>query len=87
MDVAKLDRNVLYVAIVVHVCWKLLFLMFYLFSDVYIVSVYIWMLHIFYKYDGSVLSLCCVSFTMDFKFIPVVFACLSIVCFKCFVCV
>jgi hypothetical protein len=31
MDVAKVDRDVAYVAMVVHVCCKLLFLMFYLF--------------------------------------------------------
>jgi hypothetical protein len=31
MDVAKVDRNVAYVAIVVHICCKLLFLMFHLF--------------------------------------------------------
>ena len=31
MDIAKVDRDVIYVAIVVHLCWKGLFPMFHLF--------------------------------------------------------
>jgi len=42
MDVAKVDRDVAYVAIVVHVCCKLLFPMFCLFfSDVYCKCIYL----------------------------------------------
>ena len=61
MDVAKVDRGVAYVAMVVHVCCKRLFLMFYLFFrrmlqvclfDVAYVSYmyckcFIWILHMF----------------------------------------
>ena len=41
IDVAKVDRNVAYVAMVVHVCCKLLFSMFYLFLQTYVASVFI----------------------------------------------
>jgi hypothetical protein len=41
MNVAKVDRDVAYVAMVVHLCWKHLFLMFYLFFQMYIASVFI----------------------------------------------
>jgi hypothetical protein len=42
MDVVKVDRDITYVAMVVHVCCKLLFLMFHLFfSDVYYKCVYL----------------------------------------------
>jgi hypothetical protein len=60
MDVAKLDRNVAYVVMVVHVCCKLLFPMFHLFFQTYVASVFIWMLHMFRAYVASVLSKCCV---------------------------
>jgi hypothetical protein len=40
-DVTKIDRNVAYVAIVVHICCKLLFPMFYLFFQTYDASVLI----------------------------------------------
>ena len=46
-DVAKIDRDVAHVAIVVHICCKCLFLMFHLF---------------FYTYVAS-LSGCCIYFT------------------------
>jgi hypothetical protein len=45
MDIAKVDRDVAYVAMVVHVCCKHQFPMFYLFFRA---SVFIWMLHMFY---------------------------------------
>ena len=47
MDVAKVNRDVAYIAMVVHVCCKLLFSMFHLVFQTYIASVFIWMLHIF----------------------------------------
>ena len=46
-DVAKVDRDVASVAMVVHVCCKLLFSMFHLFFPTYVASVFIWMLHMF----------------------------------------
>jgi hypothetical protein len=56
VDVAKVDRNIAYIAIVVHVCCKLMLPIFYLFFHTYVASVFIWMLHIFHTYVGSVLS-------------------------------
>jgi hypothetical protein len=53
MDVAKVDRDVAYVAMVVHVCCKRLFPMFYLFIDVCCKCVYL-MLHMFHTYVASV---------------------------------
>ena len=52
MDVAKVDRDVVYVAMVVHICCKRLFPMFYLFFQTYIASVYldvVYASHICYK--------------------------------------
>jgi hypothetical protein len=51
-DVAKVDRDVTYVAMVIHVCCKLLSPMFHLFSQTYVVSVFIWMLYMFYLDNG-----------------------------------
>jgi len=67
MDVAKVNRDVAYVTMVVHVCCKLLFLMFHLFFETYIASVFIWMLHIFYTYVASVLFGYCVYFAIVFN--------------------
>jgi hypothetical protein len=50
MDVAKVDRDVAYVAMVVHVCYKLLFPMFYLFFQTYVAGAFIYMLHMFHTY-------------------------------------
>ena len=56
MNVAKVDRDVAYVPMVVHVCCK------HLFPDVsspfqtHVASVFIWMLHMFHTYVASVLS-------------------------------
>jgi hypothetical protein len=62
MDIAKVDRDVAYVAMVVHLCCKLLSPMFHLFFQTYIASMfhldvayvshicckcYIWMLRMF----------------------------------------
>jgi hypothetical protein len=41
MDVAKVDRDVAYVAITIHTCCKRLFQMFYLFFRTYVASVFI----------------------------------------------
>jgi hypothetical protein len=64
MDVVKVDPDVIYVAMVVHICCKLLFLMFYLFFLTYVTIMFIWMLHMFHTYVASVLSGCCVYFTV-----------------------
>jgi hypothetical protein len=56
MDIAKVDRNVAYVAMAVHVCYKRLFPMFHLFFQTYVASVFIWMLHMFHTYLAIVLS-------------------------------
>jgi hypothetical protein len=75
MDVAKADRDVAYVAIVVHACCKLLFSMFHLFfSDGCCECVYLdvaYVSHICCKF----LPGCCVCFAMFFQ----------VLCFcKCF---
>jgi hypothetical protein len=44
-DVAKVDRDIAYVAMVIHVCCKRLSLMFYLFFHIYVANVFLWMLH------------------------------------------
>ena len=67
MDITKVDRDVVYVAMVVHICCKRLFPMFYLFFQTYVESVLIWMLHMFYKYIASVLSGCCVCVAIVFQ--------------------
>jgi hypothetical protein len=55
MDVTKVDREVAYVAMVVHMYCKLLFPIFQL--QTYDASVFIWMLHMFYTYVVSVFIL------------------------------
>jgi hypothetical protein len=54
IDVAKVDRDVVYVAMVVHVCYKLLFSIFHLFFlDVCCKCFYLdvpYISHICYKY-------------------------------------
>jgi hypothetical protein len=61
-DVVKVDRDVVYVAMVVHICRKSLFSMFHLFFQTYVASVFIRMLHMFYTYVASVLSRCCMFY-------------------------
>ena len=68
IGVAKVDRDVAYAAMVVHVCCKSLFQIFHLLFQTYVASVFNWMLHMFhtyvvsvyldvaYVYSGSVLS-------------------------------
>ena len=55
-DVAKVDRDVAYVAMVVHIYCKLLFSMFH---QSYVANVFIRMLHIFHTYVSYI---CCVRF-------------------------
>jgi hypothetical protein len=81
----KVDWDVAYVAMVVHVCCKLLFSMLHLFFQTYVASVFIWMLHMFHTYVASVLSRCCVCFIMVFKCSSGAFASVSDACFKYFI--
>ena len=50
IDVAKVDRDVAYVAMVVHVCCKLLFSVFHILFLTYVASVFICMLHMFFTH-------------------------------------
>jgi len=50
MDVAKVNRDVAYVTMVVHICCKLLFLMFHILFSTYVASVFIWMLQMFFTH-------------------------------------
>jgi hypothetical protein len=50
IDVVKVDRDITYVAMAIHVCCKRLFQMFHLFFQTYIASVFICMLRIFHTY-------------------------------------
>jgi hypothetical protein len=59
MDVAKADLDVAYVAMVVHVCFKVLFPMFHLFS--------IRMLHVCLLEVVYVSHICCIYFCNGFK--------------------
>jgi hypothetical protein len=43
IDVAKVDRDVAHIPMVIHVCFKCMFQMFYLYQT-YVASVFIWML-------------------------------------------
>jgi hypothetical protein len=67
MDVAKVDRDVAYVAMVVYVCCMRLFLMFYLFLDVCCKYVYL---------DIAYVShVCCKCFTWMLYMFAIVFKC------------
>jgi hypothetical protein len=63
MDVAKVDREVAYVASVSDACCKRLFEMFHLFHT-YIVSVFIWILYMFYTCLVRVCSKCFSCFSL-----------------------
>ena len=85
-NVAKVDQNVAYVAMVVHICCKGLFPMFHLCFWTYVISV-------FYLDVAYVSHICCKCFiwilhifTMIFKCFSYVFASVSKACFKCFIC-
>jgi hypothetical protein len=67
-DVAKVDRDVVFVAMV---CTRMLQVSFPNVSSVfqiYVVSMFIWMLYMFCIYVASVLSRCWVYFAMCFKY-------------------
>jgi hypothetical protein len=83
MDVAKVDQDVVYVSIVVHICCKLVF---HLFFQTYVTSVFIWMLYMFHTYVVSVLSESCVCFTMVSSVFSGVFVSILDAYFKCFIC-
>jgi hypothetical protein len=76
-DGAKVDQDVAYVAMVVYICCKCLFLMLHLFFQTYVTNVFIWMLHMFHTYVTSVLSGCCICLQLFFQ---VFFMCFC----KCF---
>jgi hypothetical protein len=83
-NVTKVDRNVAYVAMYVHVFCKLLFSMFLLFFQTYVANVFIRMLHMFHTYVASVLFGCCVCLQWFLSVFSDVFASVSDACFKCF---
>ena len=72
----KSRSDVTYFVIVVHVCCKLLFPMFYLFFQKYFASVFIWMLHMFHTYIASVLSGYCICFIVVFWYFCKCFRCM-----------
>jgi hypothetical protein len=53
VDVAKVYWVCIF-AIVVHICYELLFSMFHMFFQTYVASVFIWILHKFHTYVASV---------------------------------
>jgi hypothetical protein len=60
--------------------------MFDLFFQIYVASVFVWMLHMFHIYVASVFSGCCVCVVMIFQVFHVFFASILDACFKCFIC-
>jgi hypothetical protein len=63
MDVAKVDRDVVYVASVSEAFCKRLFKMFHQFQT-YVANVFIWMLHTFHTYVVIVYSKCFSYFSL-----------------------
>jgi hypothetical protein len=61
IDVVKVDRNVAYAAMVVHVCFKCL--------QTYVARMFIWMLHMCHTYVASVLSGCCLQWFQVFFYV------------------
>jgi hypothetical protein len=86
MDVAIVDRDVAYVAMVVHVCCNRPFSMFHLCFLTYVASEFIWILHMFHKYVASVLSKRCVCLHWFSTVFQVFFASVLEACFKCSIC-
>jgi hypothetical protein len=76
-DGAKVDQDIAYVTMVVHICYKCLFSILHLFFQMYVTNVFIWMLHMFHTYVTSVLSGCCICLQLFFQ---VFFMCFC----KCF---
>ena len=50
IDVLKVDQDITYVAMAIHVCCKCIFQMFYLIFHMYVTSVFILMLRMFHTY-------------------------------------
>jgi hypothetical protein len=87
MDVTKVDREVAYVIMVVHVCCQLLFSCFICFLELYyVVSVLFGCCIHFHVYVASVLSGCYVCLCNSFKYFSGVSVSVSDACFKCFIC-
>jgi hypothetical protein len=86
VDIAKVDRDLAYVAMVVHICCKLLFSMFQLFLQTYLPSVFVWMFNMFYTYVASVFIWMLCMFYMVFKCLLGVSASVSDAYFVCFIC-
>ena len=86
LDVAKVDRDVAHVVMVILVCCNCMFQMFYLFFQTYVASVFIWMFHMFHTYVTGVLSGCSVCLPWFQVFFQVFFASVSYVYFKYFIC-
>jgi hypothetical protein len=76
MDVAKVDRDVTYVSMVVHVCCKCPLPMFHLYFRTYVASVFIWMLYMFHAYVACILSGCCLCLQMFSSVFRCFFKCL-----------
>ena len=77
IDVAKIDRDVAYVAIV---CTRMLQAYVPNVSSVfqtYIANVFIWMLHMFHTYVACALFGCCVFVAIIFKCVSCVFLSVS----------
>ena len=85
MNVAKIDRDVVYVAMVVHVCYKLLFPTFHLFFR-HILQVCLSRCCICFTYMLQVFYRCCVCVYNGFQVFLDTFASVSDICFKCFIC-
>jgi hypothetical protein len=88
IDVAKVYQNVAYVAMVVHVCCKLLFpKLLYLFFQTCVASVFIWVLHIIFTHMLHVFHLD-IAYILQWPFQAFlgVFISVSNVCCKCFNC-
>jgi hypothetical protein len=75
IDAAKVNQDVAYVAMVVHICCKGLLPMFNLYFWMYVASVFIWMLHMFHTYVACVLSECCVCLQMFSSVFRYLFKC------------
>jgi hypothetical protein len=86
MSVAKVDWDVAYVAMVVHICCKLLLPMFHLFFQMHVASVFIWILHMF----SHICCKCSIwmlrMFCNGFQVFLDVFTNILDACFMCFIC-
>jgi hypothetical protein len=60
IDVAKVDQDVVYVAMAIYACCKGVFQIFYLFFRSMLQVCLFWMLRMFYAYVAGVLFECCI---------------------------